>query len=200
MCRAVSSNQLALEAEHCTGSVRGRQTVGIRKEVVDLVLQTDGHQRVVSGNVEWCHRCGCFAENRSKGLSALCTGIPVRCSNYGGMWGQRRKLLNGVHPKTNMPLPMARNLDGTLWMGMGGHSEVQGEDAATDDRVRDDGFYTYVPAKFAKVNSGGSQPSQSSFSEILNRFRRKEANQHGVDADVTGERLQSAAGSRLQEL
>ena len=101
------------------------------------------------------------------------------------MWGQRRKLLNGIHPKTNLPLPMPRNLDGTLWMGVGGQTDLQGDIAATDDRDRDDGFYTYVPAKFVMVNSGSSQPAQASFTDILSRVKRKEANQQGVDADVT---------------
>ena len=101
------------------------------------------------------------------------------------MWGQRRKLINGNRPKTNAPLPVPRNLDGTLWDGASVQAELQGDVATTDEPVRDDGFYTYVPAKFTKVNSGSSVPSQSTFSEILSRFRRKGANQSAVEADVT---------------
>ena len=69
--------------------------------------------------------------------------------------------------------------------GVGGQTDLQGDIAATDDRDRDDGFYTYVPAKFVKVNSGSSQPAQASFTDILSRVKRKEASQQGVDAGVT---------------
>ena len=185
MCRAVSSSKLALEKEACHGSIRERQLVGVHSKVASLFAEADGHRRVVSGEVEWCHLCGCFAENRSKGLSALCTGIPKRGTGYGGMWGQRRKLLQGTHPKTGIPLPVTRNLDGTLWDGGYVQAELQGETATTDGLVRGDGFYTYVPTKFAKVNDGSAMSSQAPFSEILERVRRKEANQVGVQADDT---------------
>ena len=101
------------------------------------------------------------------------------------MWGQQRKLINGTHPKTNAPLPVPRNLDGTLWDGGNVQAELQGETATTDGPVRDDGFYTYVPAKFTKINAGNAVPSQSTFSEILSRVRHKGANQGAVESDDT---------------
>ena len=92
------------------------------------------------------------------------------------MWGQRRKLLNGIHPKTNLLLPMPRNMDGTLWQGVGdANSHLQGE-ASDGEQVREDGFYRYVPANFVKVNAGGSVPAQSPFIAILERVRLKASN------------------------
>ena len=93
VCRAASANKEAFELEKCKGSARERQLTVVSKRVSELFKENDGHRRVYSGTVEWCHLCGCFTENRCKGLSALCTGIPKRGTGYGGMWGQRRKLL-----------------------------------------------------------------------------------------------------------
>ena len=185
MCRAVSSSKLALEKEMCHGSIRETQLPGVLSKVASLFAEADGHRRVVGGEVEWCHMCGCFAENRSKGLSTLCTGIPKRGAGYGGMWVERRKLLQGTHPKTGVPLPVTRNLDGTLWDGGCMHAELQEGTATTEVHARGDGFYTYVPTKFAKVNDGSAMSSQAPFSEILERIRRREANQVVVLADDT---------------
>jgi hypothetical protein len=186
VCKATSSSKTSLEQGICRRSVRERQLDGIHKKVSDLFAEADGHRRVRSGEVEWCHLCGCFTENRSKGLSALCTGIPRRGNGYGGMWGQRRKLLQGIHPKTNMPLPLPRNFDGTLWNGVGdAQAGLQGNDAITVEHARDDGFYTYIPTKFVKVNSGESKPSQSTFSELLSRTKAKEACRKEVVAVAT---------------
>ena len=180
VCRAASSNKASFEQERCTGSVRERQLTDVSKRVSDLFSEADGHRRVVSGTVEWCHLCGCFTENRCNGLSAFCRGIPKRGASYGGMWGQRRKLLQGIHPKTGLPLPVTRNMDGTVLEGVGeSHRQTPGVDASDVERVRDDGFYQYVPAKFVKVNTGGSKPAQSPFSEILERVRTKVAGSSG---------------------
>ena len=178
VCRAASANKEAFELEKCRGSARERQLTEVSKRVSELFKEADGHRRVHSGTVEWCHLCGCFTENRCKGLSALCTGIPKRGTGYGGMWGQRRKLLHGSHPKTGLPLPMPRNEDGTIWQGAGDEGArdyLQGM-ASNGKRVRDDGFYVYKPSKFRKVSVNGAGPIQANFDDILARVRVKAAN------------------------
>jgi hypothetical protein len=179
VCRAASSNKTSFELERCTGGVEDRQLTQVSKRVSDLFKKADGHRRVHSGTVEWCHLCGCFSENRSKGLSAFCTGIPRRGTDYGGMWGQRRKLLQGIHPKSGKPMPMPRNGDGTLWQGAGDEGArdyLQGRASSSGKRERDDGFYWYEPDKFIKVSARSSMQTQSSFDEILARVRAKAAN------------------------
>ena len=166
VCRAASANKSAFDLEQCKGSARERQLTEVSKRVSDWFKEADGHRRVHSGTVEWCHLCGCFTENCCKGLSALCTGIPKRGASYGVMWGQRRKLLQGIHPKTGVPLPVTRNIDDTVWEGVGdANCYLQGE-ASDDERVRDDGFYRYVPFKFIKINVGTSKPAQRSRDEM----------------------------------
>ena len=185
MCRAVASSKQALENEICHGSIRDKQLAGEHSKAAKLFTEADGHRRVVGGAVEWCHMCGCFAENRSKGLSMICTGIPRRDDGYGGMWGQRRKLLQGTHPKTGAPLPFTRNIDGTLWDRGCMKEELQGGTATTEGHARDDGFYTYVPEKFAKADDGRAVSSRASFSEIRERIKRKEASRNERKADDT---------------
>ena len=94
------------------------------------------------------------------------------------MWGQRRKLLQGIHPKTGKPLPMPRNDDGTLWQGAGGEGAsdfLRGMASSSGKRERDDGFYVYEPAKFIRVSASSSMQPQTTFDEILERVRVKAA-------------------------
>jgi len=103
------------------------------------------------------------------------------------MWGQRRKLLQGIHPKSGLPQPVTRNEDGTLWQGAGdGDAEnyLQGM-ASGEKRERDDGFYRYVPSKFIKVSASGSMSTQASFDEISERVRLKAANREEEVASTT---------------
>ena len=185
MCRAVSSSKRALENETCHGGVHAKQLAGEHSKAAKLFSEADGHRRVISGVIEWCHLCGCFAENRSKGLNTICTGIPRRGGSYGGMWGQRRKLLQGTHPKTGAPLPVTRNIDGTIWDRGCMQEELQGETATTSKHARDDGFYTYVPEKFAKDEVGRVMSTQAPFSEIHERLKRKIASRSEGEAEST---------------
>ena len=95
------------------------------------------------------------------------------------MWGQRRKLLQGIHPKSGKPMPMPRNGDGTLWQGAGDEGArdyLRGMASSGGKRERDDGFYLYEPAKFIKVSASSSMQPQTSFDELLARVRIKAAN------------------------
>ena len=96
-----------------------------------------------------------------------------------GIWvwrdvGQRRKLLQGIHPKTGVPLPVTRNLDGTLWTGTG-EAHDAGDPASVDEAARGDGFYRYVPEVFPRANVVDSVSKQICFSELLARARQREA-------------------------
>ena len=71
-----------------------------------------GHKIVLSGAVTWCHDCGSYVDAKAVGLTQQCKGIPKLDGGYGGAWGQRRKLLVGVHPKTKQAMDTAVGLDG----------------------------------------------------------------------------------------
>ena len=64
-----------------------------------------GHTKILSGEVTWCSTCGAYADAKAIGLTKECKGHPKRGGSYGGAWGQLRKLLRGVHPRNNLPLP-----------------------------------------------------------------------------------------------
>ena len=63
--------------------------------------------------------------------------------------------------------------------------ELQGGTATTDEHVREDGFYTYVPMKFAKDEDGKARSTQTPFSEIHERFRRKIARRNEGATELT---------------
>ena len=70
------------------------------------------HELVLSGDVMWCFTCGCYADAKSKGLSYQCRGNPKWSGNYGGAWGQIRKLRAGIHPRGGRLLEDPIGLDG----------------------------------------------------------------------------------------
>ena len=80
---------------------------------------------------------------------------------------------------------MTRNIDGTLWDRGCMQAELQGGTATTEGHARDDGFYTYIPMKFAKADDGRAVSSQAPFSEIRDRIKRKEASRGGGQAEDT---------------
>ena len=65
------------------------------------------------------------------------------------------------------------------------HEELQGGTATTDEHVCDDGFYTYVPEKFAKDEEGKARSTQTPFSEIHERLRRKIARRNDGATELT---------------
>ena len=71
------------------------------------------HVTATSGRVIWCVNHGAHAESKAAKLKCRCEGKPKRGKGYGGAWGQHRKLLNGVHPRTGEALPPPMRLDGT---------------------------------------------------------------------------------------
>ena len=65
------------------------------------------------------------------------------------------------------------------------HAELQGGTATTEVHARGDGFYTYIPMKFAKAEDGRAVSSQAPFSEIRERIKRKEASRTEREAEGT---------------
>ena len=63
------------------------------------VLLTHQHNKMLSGTVLWCSRCGVYADQKSKGLKDECKGKPPRHKHRGGMEGQLRKLRKGHPPE-----------------------------------------------------------------------------------------------------
>ena len=118
----------------------------------------------------------------------MCNGIPQRDKGYGGMWGQRLKLLKRVHPKTGMLLPEHRNLDGSLWGGLGSYqADMQGLHGPELEATRDDGFYRYVPEELPITRSNGSGTNRICFSELLSRVRMREASRGVSNIQPVGE-------------
>ena len=82
-------------------------------------------------------------------------------------------------------MPVTRNIDGTLWDQGCMQAELQGGTATTDEHAREDGFYTYVPMKFAKDEDGKARSTQTPFSEIHERLRRKIAMRIEGETELT---------------
>ena len=95
-----------------------------------------GHKLVLSGPITWCHDCGSYADAKAVGLTQQCKGIPKWDVSYGGPWGQRRKFLAGIHPKTKQPIDAAVGLDGkTLEQVLRGEGTYTNTASARRDRA-----------------------------------------------------------------
>ena len=112
LCKASSAEWSNMAAGKCSGSMAARWAkANITRANRNEMVGPD-HEMVLSGDVMWCLTCGCYADSKSKGLSFQCKGVPKRGGNYGGAWGQIRKLRAGVHPKTGKALDDPIGLDG----------------------------------------------------------------------------------------
>ena len=69
-----------------------------------------GHRRMLSGDVLWCRKCGCYADSRVMGLAGPCKGKPIDTTG-GGRAGQLKYLLAGSRPRTKTMLPPAIDED-----------------------------------------------------------------------------------------
>ena len=69
------------------------------------------HERMLSGSVVWCDRCGAYGTHRGCGLAKPCPG-PATMGAGGGKWQRLMILRNGRHPKEGTwlgtPIPEAR--------------------------------------------------------------------------------------------
>ena len=98
------------------------------------------HDPVWSDATLWCTVCGAYAETKAVKMGGECKGRPKRSGNYGGAWGQLRKLMHGKHPRTNAELPPPKRQDGSLWTPGSGKYENLKLDESTA-AVVSSGFY-----------------------------------------------------------
>ena len=81
---------------------------------------------MLSGHVIWCRRCGCYGDERAKGLSDWRKGKPTDKSG-GGRAGQLHYFMAGKHPRTKAMLLPAVDEDGHFLnplRGLGGLQSV----------------------------------------------------------------------------
>ena len=81
-------------------------------------------------------------------MQAICKGAPVREEvggkyKYGGVWGQLRKVMRRIHPKTGEVMQEHCNQDGSPW-GPGLKLYANLKDPEKPE-PRQGGFYKYVP-------------------------------------------------------
>ena len=65
------------------------------------------HRRMHSGEIIWCCLCGCYAEHKEQGLTAVCEGKLQGTWKVGGREASRRALLANLHPEACSPIPPA---------------------------------------------------------------------------------------------
>jgi hypothetical protein len=115
ICKRQSANYRKFASQRCEGSAATRWATKA-VQLADMGATVGrGHVRVLSGETLWCLTCGAFADTKAMQLTGTCKGAPtVRGQgHYGGMWGQRLKLLKGIHPRHGTCLPPPIYEDGT---------------------------------------------------------------------------------------
>ena len=108
-----------LDDKKCHGAAANKWEKLVAIAAVAAKKDFGGHTRVYSGEVVWCSTCGAYADKKAHGMQTICKGAPVREEEngkykYGGMWGQLRKLMRRIHPKTGEVMEEHRHSDGSL--------------------------------------------------------------------------------------
>ena len=98
-------NESKLDEKKRNGSVAKKWETLAAVAAPRAEKDTDGRTRVYSGEVVWCSTCGAYADKKAHGMQTIFKGAPVREEvdgkyKYGGMWGQLRKLMRRIHPRT----------------------------------------------------------------------------------------------------
>ena len=115
VCKHQSADFRKLASQRCEGSAASRWATKAVKLAEAGATVGRGHTRVLSGETLWCLTCGAFADTKAVQLSGICNGAPTvwKQGRYGGMWGQKLKLLKGIHPRHGTGLPPPIFEDGT---------------------------------------------------------------------------------------
>jgi hypothetical protein len=166
------------------------------------VLVGRGHTRVLSGTTLWCLTCGAFADTKAVGLTAECKGAPSvhAQGHYGGMWGQKQKLLKNLHPRLGTSLPYPIFEDGTFVHSTGQYPNLPANRAAPAsrqdqapllDHVVDTGKQggTHAPGKFAR------QKAQERLERVRAKERRAVLQCEGRRFRLTGKQSVKAQGN-----
>ena len=132
---------------------------------------------MLSGKTLWRLTCGAFADTKAVGLTAECKGAPtVRGQgHYGGMWGQKQKLLKNLHPRLGTSLPYPIYEDGTLVHSTGRYPNLPANRTAS--ALRQD--QTPLLGDVIGTNKRRHLPAQGKtaqqkMQEMLERIRVKE--------------------------
>ena len=147
ICRCMSSTKAKLDEKKCKGAAANKWEELAATAAAVAKKGTDGHTRAYSGEVVWCSTCGAYADKKAHGVQDGCKEAPKREEEdgkykYGGMWGQLRKLMRRVHPKTGEVMEEHRNKDGSLWEpSLRLYSNLK---PPTNPQPPFEGFYTYV--------------------------------------------------------
>ena len=115
MCKRQSASYRKFASQLCEGSAASRwATKAVQLTEVGATVGR-GHVQVLSGETLWCLTCGAFADTKAMQLVDTCKGAPSvqQQGHYGGMWGQRLKLMKGIHPRHGAHLPPPIFEDGT---------------------------------------------------------------------------------------
>ena len=111
VCRVRSAKWNSFAPSRCGGSAAEKWAQKAVEAANDGEKAGGGHYRMLSGHVMWCRRCGCYGDDRAKGLTDWCKGKPTDKSG-GGRAEQLSYLLAGRHPRTRAVLPPAVDEDG----------------------------------------------------------------------------------------
>ena len=168
-----------MAAGKCTGSMAEKWAKANVTRASQNTMIGPGHQLVLSAEVTWCLACGSYADAKAVGLTQQCKGVPKWCGSYGGAWGQRRKLLAGIHPKTRKAMDKAIGLDGrSIDRIMKGEGTYTNMARARSDRARGveppNGAEPEVPKKM--------QPQGMSAKEKIEKIRQRLRTRGKADA------------------
>ena len=120
VCRCMSSTKAKVDENKRNGSVAKKWETLAAVAAAKAEKHTDGHTRAYSGEIVWRSTCGAYADKKVHGVQTVCKGAPVREEvagkyKYGGMWGQLRKLMRRINPKTGEAMQEHCNQDGSPW-------------------------------------------------------------------------------------
>ena len=190
VCKVKSASRAKLACQACKGDpkvawARKAAEAKVGEEELQSTKRTrtdvEGHfvarphDTVWSDETLWCTVCGAYADTKAVGLENECRGRPKRGSNYGGAWGQLRKLMRGKHPRSNAELPPPKRQDGSLWTPGGGKYERLKE-SENPGAAAGDGFYMYIPDAPKVYTQSTREKSVAQLgTERLDRVRKRQA-------------------------
>ena len=202
VCKHQGADYKKLSSQRCDGSAASRWAMKALQLADAEVLVGRGHTRVLSGTTLWCLTCGAFADTKAVGLTAECKGAPSvhAQGHYGGMWGQKQKLLKNIHPRLGTSLPYPIFEDGTFVHSTGQYPNLPANRAAPAsrqdqapllDHVVDTGKRggTHAPGKSAR------QKAQERLERVRAKERRAVLQCEGRRFRLTGKQSVKAQGN-----
>ena len=100
----------------CRGSIANTWASKAVAHSDDPAVRNESHLLMRSGNVQWCNKCGAYAEDKAYGLAKACTGHITDILG-GGRLQQLMNLRKGRHPKDGYLLGCAKQETG--WHPLG---------------------------------------------------------------------------------